>query len=349
MQALPWRESASLILASGTSALKLLWLQRSGGLWAKSRVFAGGVVDACDFSPRWEDCFAKNAASFDSLILPSNANRPPILQSRPGELPREIALRITALRETFEESGILIAEPKSKIQQLTSELAEWRKSVTNDSTKFLDMCEQLHIYPDVEALKLWSDWLTPTDLPIKRFDTVFFVAEGDEGVDIDVNEKEMLNSRWMSPGEALVAMASGEITLPPPQMYECTRLMRFKSAKELVEFAERRQHFGAILYLPVRIRCADGIVTLFPGDDAYPSNPDLYKPLPPDDRTVTELRKDVKNLHRLESDHKDTVVDFHMNISLDPEHCAPVNLFRKLESLGVHGFSGTPRLKPQTS
>lgn len=79
-------------------------------------VFPGGVVHPSDADLKWHNLFSTfgfDAYNFTSLT-PNTPVRPSIFKFRPNELPREISLRITAIRETFEECGILICKQSQK-------------------------------------------------------------------------------------------------------------------------------------------------------------------------------------------------------------------------------------------
>ena len=145
------------------------------------------------------------------------------------------------------------------------QLSAWRHHVLKDGNRFREMCETHGIYPDVNALKLWSNWLTPLGLDGPRFDTVFFVAEGNEATRIELSRDEMVGFDWQTPLHALIASASEKSRLAPPQVYECSRLASFVDTNELMKFAEERQKLGCELIFPVRLKCADGIVVIFPG------------------------------------------------------------------------------------
>lgn len=77
-------------------------------------VFPGGTVDSADSNLKWREIFAASGVNNDRFasLISKIAVRPEIYQSRQNELPKEISLRITAIRETFEESGILICKHK---------------------------------------------------------------------------------------------------------------------------------------------------------------------------------------------------------------------------------------------
>lgn len=87
---------------------------------------------------------------------------------------REITLRLTALRECFEEVGILLCRTREQLDELTAEAPSthfqennfdreaWQKRVHERPSEFLNLCQELKIVPDLWALHEWSVWASPT-------------------------------------------------------------------------------------------------------------------------------------------------------------------------------------------
>lgn len=88
---------------------------------------------------------------------------------------RDVSLRITAIRETFEELGLLIGRrppgekggadliASSGFSALvpTENVAAWQKCVHDNANQFIELCETANVVPDVWSLYEWSNWLTP--------------------------------------------------------------------------------------------------------------------------------------------------------------------------------------------
>ncbi|CAG5124792.1 unnamed protein product [Candidula unifasciata] len=339
-----WRESASLIISSKRLArptrqnlmnkfltpaaavaddevFRLLLLKRSGGssFMPDVYVFPGGMLDNTDFSKDWLEVLGDSCGSLD-VFSTSQEGSPIFSRPRDAEfshIPSEVALRITAIRETFEESGILLARPASDLADKDhfsntrplfatvcnvpeATASKWRKSIMSDPSQFLVMCRELGMVPDVWSLYEWSNWLTPP-LKGKRFDTAFFVSCIDEGPNVSLSE-ESSHGVWMQPEDILQEASRGSLVLAPPQVYELSRLVRFQTVDELVIFAWKRSSHRAQRWMPVIYSCADATLFVLPGDDLYPDNADLtgeitqtpiYRP-----ETVDELQKLYPNHNR---------------------------------------------------
>ncbi len=184
-------------------------------------VFPGGMVDSSDFSSEWLDIFESftNSPSFGlRSVKQSLETRPPIFATDRLKLgspiPGEVAFRICALRETFEESGVLLVVPKKEESSLLksiedrhvpglpikandlciNELTKWRALVNQDPFNFIRMCRELEVLPNIWALHEWSNWLTPTGRNgERRYDTAFFICCLQETPHTLQDEKEIVH------------------------------------------------------------------------------------------------------------------------------------------------------------
>lgn len=209
-----WRESASLILVAKTTFgpfrihadynYKLLMLKRSSktNFMPGTYVFPGGVIEKADGSKNWLNLFEKfgfKSHTFEKLN--PKETRPPIFNNNdPNQIPKFLSLRISAIRETFEESGILLCRSykvnyKERIARWATsigggEMKNWQAKVHANPEEFLKLCNEFEIYPDVWALKEWSNWLTPPKFE-KRFDTIFFFAAFHQTPAVHAEKKEI--------------------------------------------------------------------------------------------------------------------------------------------------------------
>ncbi|KAI8484644.1 Nucleoside diphosphate-linked moiety X motif 19, mitochondrial [Branchiostoma belcheri] len=308
-----WLEAATVILAAGCTRngragtasgppagppspgpgrfdYRVLMLQRSGksGFMPNAKVFPGGVVDASDFSEKWLDVF--KAAGFEtdfefekfSRVEVHEGRSPMFTGQRDSPVPNEVGYRISAIRETFEESGVLLVRPWRASGQATwplpaSELARWRKRVDGDASQFLQLCNECRCVPDVWSLHEWSNWLTPAipGMPNRRrYDTAFFICCLDHIPPAARDDREIVKAQWLTPAEVLHDFRQGKHIIPPPQVYELSRLCQLPSLSDLHHFSRERGAKGCERWLPVVFPCKDGQVSALPGDDLYPTHVD---------------------------------------------------------------------------
>lgn len=310
-----WRDAATLIvltkrskqsLSRGGVNYEILLQTRTGrGAFPNSVVFPGGVTEDADEDDRWLQLFSLFGYTNTDLESLHHANGPitPILQKNP--IRRHISLRITAIRETFEELGILLCSQQHKKQKdglradfiSNIDVKTWQDRVSKNPESLWNLCEDYKCYPDIWSLHYWSNWLTPATLP-KRFNTAFFVTALEEKPELKNYSTEVAFVKWSDPTEIL---NSSDVKLYPPQTYELTRLSHVKDLDELIEFAKRNSCYGHELVFPVYVKVADGILQILPGDDLYPSdvndNNNNNKYI---DKTILELRENCKTIHRAE-------------------------------------------------
>ncbi|KAI8491187.1 Nucleoside diphosphate-linked moiety X motif 19, mitochondrial [Branchiostoma belcheri] len=327
-----WREAATIILTAGARKnatvtrvvaddlvpsrynifdYRVLMLQRSGksGFMPNAKVFPGGLVDDSDFSDEWMDVFDRSGVgNFDSLTHVRNADdRSPMLTANQASLvPNDVGYRICAIRETFEESGILLTRPwnvPGADAAISDDfLDEWRTRVDSNGREFLRLCQEHKRVPDVWSLHEWSNWLTPTSFRNRRYDTVFYMCCLDNIPPQTTHDKrEMVKAQWLSPPEILRDFRREEHWIPPPQVYELSRMLNLPGLNQLHRFSQERGLEGCERWLPVTIYLNDGAMTVLPGDDLFPDQPNLEKEQDLQTTgTLSESRQSTKNLNRLE-------------------------------------------------
>ena len=161
-----WRNAATLLLAARNSTpsstakydYNLLMMKRSrkSKFMPNAIVFPGGVTEKSDFSQTWKQLL-EPVKPLEPLLL-QDVPRPMIIKSFPGLLEPDIGFRINAIRETFEETGILL-HLSTEDEVKADKFVEWRPKVHKDASLFLKMCKELKVVPDVWSLFEWSDWL----------------------------------------------------------------------------------------------------------------------------------------------------------------------------------------------
>lgn len=332
---------------------RLMMVKRSGlsSFLASAYVFPGGRVEQADFSPRWWDLFAKfNLTRQDLAVFSQSIKgpRPPIVvdskivqesasaTSKPEDfLPADIGLRISALRETFEETGVLLLtrpgdeadsyQPLSDRDNVNVDLSSWRDRVRKDAASFLDLCFEANLCPNLWSLYEWWNWLTPTSVGHKRCDTMFYVSFLEVEPKVVLDNEEVTTLKWCTPTGMLDEHSTADVFLAPPQVYELSRMCNFNDFDSLRQFAAERQSRGCERWLPVISTYQDGAVALLPGDEFYPEQPDIQgrKPVPDFPETLAEYGSRAKVINRLEI--RGPVCHARANIKLPCGHLKPVS------------------------
>ncbi len=179
-------------------------------------VFPGGAVDAADRS------FAK-AAGIETVA---------------GGAAPELA--VAALRELFEEAGILLAHDAAgeRILLAAGDLTALRVELARGAS-FAALLEGRGYALDIAALAYYSNWITPDGEPI-RFDAHFFIARAPAGQTAAADAVEVHDGVWLEPAAALRAAGRGELNLPFPTRKHLERLARYDDIEGLLEHARAR-------------------------------------------------------------------------------------------------------------
>jgi 8-oxo-dGTP pyrophosphatase MutT (NUDIX family) len=128
-----------------------------------------------------------------------------------------LAYWIGAIRETFEEAGVLLATTAEggPVCLPASRVADYRRAIQADNRAFWSMIKAEKLLLATDRLVYFAHWVTPEGLSL-RFDTRFFAAPMPDGQEALGDDHEMISLRWVAPREALDAHARGEISLRNP-------------------------------------------------------------------------------------------------------------------------------------
>jgi 8-oxo-dGTP pyrophosphatase MutT (NUDIX family) len=123
--------------------------------------------------------------------------------------------------------------------------------------------EEASVTPDLDSLKLCSNWITPSNLA-KRFNTFFFIGEH-HSKDVRVDQGEICDYCWLTPQEALIKQTNGEMVLPPPTFVLLTQLAEYCDASSAI----RSLSENPITYRPKLTMTQTGFHSIYEDDFGY--------------------------------------------------------------------------------
>ena len=181
-----------------------------------------------------------------------------------------LSFRIAAIRETFEESGILLARPQG-----SSALIDARRASEIEAINRADLCDGkisfLKVLTDngmllaLDELVPYAHWITPEGMP-KRFDTWFFLAAAPPEQLGAHDGKESTDSIWVSPREALEGGETGRFKLPFPTTRNLIKLGKQPSVKAALEDS---RDMPVVTVTPVMTKTATGRQLRIPREAGY--------------------------------------------------------------------------------
>jgi 8-oxo-dGTP pyrophosphatase MutT (NUDIX family) len=213
--------SATLLLVRDDPFEVLMVRRSSRGTFASSLVFPGGAIDDDDASAEWE----------------------PLIEDFADFAPEERARRIGAIRETWEETSILVG---------ASGYAEPAGILEDHGLR--DFVDRSGVRLRLDSLTTLAHWITPITEP-RRFDTRFYVARAPEGQVAVADGSEIVGVEWMSPGEAARSARRGESPIIFPTLMNLDRLVESGSVDATISAAGLRPEFTV---LPVIETAEDG-------------------------------------------------------------------------------------------
>jgi 8-oxo-dGTP pyrophosphatase MutT (NUDIX family) len=238
------RNAATVVLVrpgAGGPEVYLLRRQTSMAFAAGMCVFPGGGVDPRDFDRdiAWE---GPTAAQWAGRL------------GTDEETAR--ALVCAAVRETFEESGVLLAgpAPDTVIGDTTGD--DWeadRQALEARELAFTEFLARRGLVLRTDLLGIWSGWLTPVFEP-RRYRTWFFVASLPEGQRTRDVSSESSSVTWLPITEALEQVEAGQMMMLPPTYLTCLELGEYDDPSVMLEASRER---GVEMFTPEVVASGD--------------------------------------------------------------------------------------------
>lgn len=242
------RPAATIVLArDGDGGPEVLLLRRPGrsSFAANAWVFPGGALDPADLD--------------DSLAAGLLGPSPDAWAERLDTGARQaVGFVVAAIREAWEETGILLSDPPGDPDLL----CPGRMEALAGETSFGEVLEHEGLVLDAGDLVYLAHWITPEPEP-RRFDARFFLAGVPPATRCDLLGEELVEARWVAPAAALDAYDAGAMRLLPPTVHTLRRLRTYASVADMV--ADLRDAPVATI-LPRMIRDPAGVIIELPGD-----------------------------------------------------------------------------------
>ncbi|MEM9404927.1 MAG: NUDIX domain-containing protein [Acidobacteriota bacterium] len=246
-----------LLLRDGSDGLEVFMEKRHiksdfvGGAY----VFPGGRVDPEDTSAAPVCRGRRDAEASAAMGLESGG----------------LAFWIAAVRECFEEAGVLLAYDGGDdlVSFAEAETEDRYKRLRDDlnggETSILEIARNEGLELATDAMEVWSHWLTPMGQP-RRYDTWFFVAQAPEQQTATHDDWELTSSAWVTPREAIDKAMKREWMIIFPTLKNLDQLSHFETAAEALQWA--RDQGTPPTNLP-KVLLDDEPRIVLPGDEGY--------------------------------------------------------------------------------
>ncbi len=259
------RDAATVVLlregAASGGGFEVLMVRRPRGaaFMADAFVFPGGRVDDADSAshPTVGDAQVTGDARLAAIA---------------ADEARAVTCCVAAIREMFEEAGVLLAVDRAGAAPRTDDdpwFAEARAALRAGTRGLRELLAERELALSVGELAFFARWITPASEP-RRFDARFYLARMPAGQTARFDADELYEQRWATPRALLDDHARGAIKLPPPTQWHLADLARMRTIDEA--FAWARAHEVA----PVRpklVPAGDTLAIVLPWDPEYASLP----------------------------------------------------------------------------
>jgi 8-oxo-dGTP pyrophosphatase MutT (NUDIX family) len=255
------RDAATVMLVrDADTGLEVFMLKRTlnavfvGGF----HVFPGGAVDDADRrSEVGRYCRGLTDAGASELLdVPSGG----------------LAYWVAAVRECFEEAGVLLAStPGGDIvdfheRETASRFEAYRRAVYKGELRLVELCALEGLLLAMDGIYYLSHWVTPVGEP-RRFDTRFFVTRAPRGQEPLHDDGETVASLWVRPGDALAQQRAGELQLILPTIRHLEYLADFDTTDGALDDASAVRNPPIVQ--PRMRRVGEALELVMPGDPGF--------------------------------------------------------------------------------
>lgn len=220
---------------------------------AGAYVFPGGAVDDADRHTDLEAvCTGRTDAAASAQL---------------GIERGGLAFWVAAVRECFEEAGVLLAQPAG----VAARLQPYREAIYTGELRLVELCRREGLHLTVDRIHYFSHWITPVGAP-RRYDTRFFVAEAPRDQTPLHDDQETIAHLWLRPADALSRFETGELDLIFPTIKNLEAIGKFARTRDLlaaVEAAETIAEHHPRLSAGAGDDGEAGVRILLPGDPGY--------------------------------------------------------------------------------
>jgi 8-oxo-dGTP pyrophosphatase MutT (NUDIX family) len=250
----PVRNASTVMLVRPSDTrFEVLMLQRTtraafaGGMY----VFPGGVLDAADG---------------DSTLAPHISGRSlSDAAQQLGDAAEPLAWWVAALRESFEEAGLLVGAEHLDVEVVAS----WRTRLLAGDATFAEVLMALEVVLPLDRVHPVSRWVTPVGEK-RRFDTRFFIAEVERNAVGAHDDGETIASVWVDPADALARHRAGDLAMILPTIKHLEMLARHQTLESVLDELATNPNAASQVVLPrVAVDDAGGIRVLLPTDEGY--------------------------------------------------------------------------------
>ena len=186
-----------------------------------------------------------------------------------------LAFWVAAIRESFEEAGVLLAYPpegpesgfvRFDTPEVVERFAGHRRAVDRGERRLVEVCADEGLTLAVDSMHYFSHWITPEGNH-RRYDTRFFVGRAPDAQVPLHDDREVIANLWVRPTDALARHRAGEFEMIFPTIRTLEALERFASADDLLAAAAAIGDVPTIL--PRIVADQGGMRIVLPGDPGY--------------------------------------------------------------------------------